>query len=719
MVLIGGIVPILLAVTAVAPQQQQQATAAQDRVPVARRIAATVQLAAQEYRIGVVDGRVVAKAEVDEAELFLQEAQRSVALLPPDVGRPAAADIAAMLRLAGSTAPADSLDARVRSLTAGLTERLGITLDELPAQTPSLARGAEIYQANCAGCHGAVGRADGPQAAGLEPPPTNLADGAALRGVSPLDYYRRISIGTAGTAMPAFEGRLPAEDRWAVALFASILRVPAPRGDVPPALRTFATTGKMTDDEVLDALGVESRMRPDALGRLAAVRTFQADHGDASAEVFATVRRQLDSAFVLARTGSPAASGRAFDAYMTFEQVERGVRAKNPGLAAELEAAFATLRTRAAGGATPAELGALRRQLEAGLENAERTLGDQLSPLNLFVQSFIILLREGLEAILIVGALMTFLSKMGAGERKRDIHIGVGAAIGASLLTAVALETIFVLSPAHREALEGGTMVLATVVLFYVSYWLLSKMEVVKWNHFVKSKVQDALDSGSALALASAAFLAVYREGFETVLFYKALFVTGSGGGTIAVVAGILAGAVVLVFVYIGINRFGVRLPLKPFFAFTSAFLYYMAFVFAGKGIAELQEGGLIGTTILPWAPRIPALGIYPTAESLGAQAVLVFLAIVALVWNFVLEPRRLRGVTSVMVPESTGTPMPAGAPPSGDSVAPASLAIAQSSMVELLRSLERMEADLAEMRAEVERMRRHLLGSQRPTTTR
>jgi high-affinity iron transporter len=719
MVLIGGIIPILLAATALAPQQQQQVTAAQDRVPVARRIAATVQLAAQEYRIGVVDGRVVAKAEVEEAELFLREAQRSVALLPPDVGRPAAADIAAMLRLAGSTAAPDSLDARVRSLTAGLTERLGITLDELPAQTPSLARGAEIYQANCAGCHGAVGRADGPQAAGLDPPPTNLADGAALGSVSPLDYYRRISIGTAGTAMPAFEGRLPAEDRWAVALFASILRVPAPRGDVPPALRTFATTGKMTDDEVLDALGVENRSEPDALGRLAAVRTFQADHADASAEVFATVRRQLDSAFVLARTGSPAASGRAFDAYMTFEQVERGVRAKNPGLAAELEAAFATLRTRAAGGATPAELGTLRRQLEAGLENAERTLGDQLSPLNLFVQSFIILLREGLEAILIVGALMTFLSKMGAGERKRDIHIGVGAAVGASLLTAVALETIFVLSPAHREALEGGTMVLAAVVLFYVSYWLLSKMEVVKWNHFVKSKVQDALNSGSALALASAAFLAVYREGFETVLFYKALFVTGSGGGTMAVVAGILAGSVVLVFVYIGINRFGVRLPLKPFFAFTSAFLYYMAFVFAGKGIAELQEGGLIGTTILPWAPRIPALGIYPTAESLGAQGVLVLLAIVALVWNFVLEPRRLRGVTSVMVPEPTAAAGTAAVAErlTADGASPASLAIAQSSMVELLRSLERMEADLAEMRAEVERMRRHLLGSHRTTT--
>ncbi len=715
MILSAGVLPILLAATALATQQP--APAPSDRVaPVARRIAATAELAAQEYRIGVVDGRVVAKGEVEEAGLFLQEARRSIALLPPDVGRPAGSDIDAMLHMVARTAPPDSLDARVRSLSSGLAERLGINLDELPAQTPSLARGAEVYQANCAGCHGAVGRGDGPEAAGLDPPPANLADGAALGGVSPLDYFRRISIGTAGTAMPAFEGRLPAEDRWAVALYASVLRLPAPRGEVPPSLRGFATTGTMTDDAVLNAVGVSDPSAPGALARVAAVRTFHAEAGAASAEVFAQVRRQLDSAFVLARTGSPEASARAFDAYMTFEQVERGVRAKNPGLASDLETSFASLRTRAAGGATPAELGAIRRQLEAGLENAERTLGDQLSPFNLFVQSFIILLREGLEAILIVGALMTFLSKMGAGERKRDIHIGVGAAIGASLLTAVALETIFVLSPAHREALEGGTMVLATVVLFYVSYWLLSKMEVVKWNQFVRGKVRDALDSGSALALASAAFLAVYREGFETVLFYKALFVAGSTGGTIPVLAGILAGSVVLVAVYIGINRFGVRLPLKPFFAFTSAFLYYMAFVFAGKGIAELQEGGLISTTILPWAPRLPPLGIYPTAESLAAQGLLVLLAIVALLWNFVLEPRRARRRAALATTVAAAARASVPAETMASDAAP--LALAHSSMVELLRSLERMEADLAEMRAEVERMRRHLLAS-RPATTR
>ena len=650
MTLIGGILSILLSAAslgAATPQQQPAAPAtSQDRAPVARRVAATAQLAAQEYRIGVVDGRVVAPAEVEEATLFLKESRRSAALLPATAGGPATAEIDALLRLVSASAPADSLDAHVRLLTDGLTHRLGITLDELPAQTPSLARGAEVYQANCAGCHGAIGRGDGPMAKGLQPAPANLADGAGLRDVSPLDYYRRISIGTVGTAMPAFEGRLPADDRWAAALYASILRVPAPRGDVPPALRAFATTGTMSDDQVLAALGEKNPTSAAAMGRLAAVRTFQADHtGAATAQVFDQVRMRLDSAFALARTGDSSASARAFDAYMTFEQVERGVRAKNPGLAAELETAFASLRTRAAGRrhARPSWTRSTGSSTPGSRTPSACWAISRLA-VNLFTQSFIIMLREGLEAILIVGALMTFLAKMGASQRKRDIHIGVGAAIGASLLTAVALETIFVLSAARREALEGATMMVATVVLFYVSYWLLSKMEVVKWNHFVKSKVQDALDSGSALALATAAFLAVYREGFETVLFYKALFVSGTASGAMPVAGGILAGSLVLVAVYIAISRFGVRLPLKPFFAVTSAFLYYMAFVFAGKGIAELQEGGLIGDhdRLVGAAPARRSASI-PTAESLLAQGVLVALAIVALVWNFVLQPRRVR----------------------------------------------------------------------------
>jgi high-affinity iron transporter len=243
-------------------------------------------------------------------------------------------------------------------------------------------------------------------------------------------------------------------------------------------------------------------------------------------------------------------------------------------------------------------------------------------------------------------------------------------------------------------------MLVAVLMLFYVSYWLLSKMEVAKWNRFVKGKVQNALTSGSALALASVAFLAVYREGFETVLFYKALLVAGGAAATMPVMAGIALGALVLLVVYYAINRFGVKIPLKPFFAVTSAFLYYMAFVFAGKGIAELQEGGLVSLTPVEWVPRVPQMGIYQTVETLTAQGILLALFVFALLWTFVIEPRRMR-VTRQMVPEPVvlvpGEPVP-------------------PSVVDrdMLRSLERMDADLAELRSEVERLKQKLLSGTR-----
>jgi high-affinity iron transporter len=636
--LIGAALPILLSV--LAPASIQQVAVAQDPGAIVGRVAATATLAAQEYRIGVADGRVIAEAEVDEARLFLQEARRSAAGLPVTSESNPVAALDSLLALVQRLGPPDSLDAGVRLLAGELARRYGVTLDQLPPRTPDLARGAEVYRVNCAGCHGDLGRGDGPLGAGLDPAPANLADWAALRDQSPLDFYRRVNIGVVGTAMPAFEDRLPAGDRWAVALYASTLRLPVASAEAPGRLQSFAATGKMSDAELLDSLGAAEDGSGGGLADLAAIRAHQGGASQAGLAL-AQVRAQVDSAYAMARTKDPAAGTMALNAYMTFEQVEREIRGKDAGMAAELEAEFAALRAEAVQGPGPG-LDAARARLTEGLDRAAVVLGEGLSPLNLFIQSFVIMLREGLEAILIVGALMTFLAKMGAGDRRRHVNAGILAAIVASLLTALALETVFHLSPAHQEALEGLTMIVATAVLFYVSYWLLSKMEVTKWTHFVKSKVHDAVTGGSAVALASAAFLAVYREGFETVLFYKALFISaGPVSGLAPIGGGMLLGAVLLVGVYLAMNRYGVRLPLKPFFAVTSAFLYYMAFVFAGSGVAELQEGGIVPMTPVPWAPRLPALGIHPTVESLAAQLVLVVLAAVALVWTFVVEPRR------------------------------------------------------------------------------
>ena len=185
MVLIGG---AALLSWGHPPRQSPTDPATQDPAPVVRRLAATAQLAAQEYRVGIVDGRVVSQAEVDEARLFLQESRRLRPALPAELSRGALAEIDSVLRLVGRMRRPDSVDARVRRLTDCAVRRSGSSLDEIPAQTPSLARGAEVYQANCAGCHGTLGSGDGPAAAGLEPKPANLADGPALMDQSPLDY---------------------------------------------------------------------------------------------------------------------------------------------------------------------------------------------------------------------------------------------------------------------------------------------------------------------------------------------------------------------------------------------------------------------------------------------------------------------------------------------------------------------------------------------------
>ncbi len=524
--------------------------------------------------------------EVAEAKLFIQQARFDLPLLPTAVRAAADSGLTHLAALLDRLAPADSI---ARAADA-LIRRIG-TDEPLPSRPPSLARGAAVFRERCAACHGEAGRGDGPKAKQVKgPPPPNLTDPTVMGGTSLLEIYRKIAIGVPGTAMPEFAADIPEEDRWAVAAY---------------------------------------------------VATFQYG-GSATAAAFAAVRRQIDSA-ITARSEQMA-----FGAYLTFEQVETDVRARNAALASELEAAFDALRTHVRR-ADPQELDAIRQRLLGGLEHAERVIVDRPSAMSLFVSSFILLVREGFEAILIVAALMTFLAKAGASEQRRHVARGAWVAVGASLLTGVLVELLFQVTPGQRGAIEGFTMLLAAAVLFYVSYWLLSKIEAAKWTAFVKDRMESALSSGSGRALSAVAFLAVYREGFETILFYKALFSSAGRAGPVPVLAGIAAGGVGLVAVYVVINQLGLRVAMKPFFAVTGVMLYYMAFVFAGKGVAELQEGAVVGLTVVEGVPRIPVLGVYPTVESLTLQGLLLLLAVVALAWA--MKPSSRQASTTASAP--------------------------------------------------------------------
>jgi high-affinity iron transporter len=272
-----------------------------------------------------------------------------------------------------------------------------------------------------------------------------------------------------------------------------------------------------------------------------------------------------------------------------------------------------------------------------------------------FLESFIIIVREGFEAIIVLGAVVAFLIKTGNRNRLRDIWWGTGVGLAASAILAVLMRTALSAVPASRDLIEGVTMVIAVFVLFSVSYWLISKVEGAKWQKFIREKVNTALSHGGGLALGFVAFLAVFREGAETALFYQALFTRGAD--VMAPVSlGLVAGFGSLAVIFTLFYRFGVRIPLRWFFSVTSGLLYYMAFVFAGTGLKELQEADAIPRTVIPGFPQVELLGIYPTVETLMAQGVLIALLLFAL-WRTLTpteaeEPAVEAGPRSAIPPE-------------------------------------------------------------------
>lgn len=256
---------------------------------------------------------------------------------------------------------------------------------------------------------------------------------------------------------------------------------------------------------------------------------------------------------------------------------------------------------------------------------------------SVLLQSFFILLREGFEAMLVIMALVTYLRRTDP-ERVNIVWYGVLWALVASLLTAWVMTSIYEVSGAAREALEGTTMLIAAAVLFYVSYWLISKRESDRWQQYINGQIDKAVERGSVYALGFAAFLAVYREGAETVLFYQALAL-GSSGQTMALVSGFLLALVSLVILFYLMRSATMRLPMGLFFGVTAVLLYYLAFVFVGKGVLELQEARWIAVTPLEWAPQIEWLGVFPTRESLMAQ--LIFLLPLPVAWWILSQRRR------------------------------------------------------------------------------
>ena len=416
--------------------------------------------------------------------------------------------------------------------------------------------------------------------------------------------------------------------------------------------RQFAALMKQAgSDDSIDAFGYSvTTLLDDVQEALQGVpapvsAAAQADDSATAGKDWSATQKELLNALAQAtqtyQAGDTAkAVGQVQDTYFDiFEAsgMENAVGARDANFKTELEGHFTKIVGLMNAGKDVASIQQEIAAFSAGLDKALELLGGNQGGIALFFFSLTIILREGLEALLIVAAVIAYIHKSGHGDKQKVINNSVCWALGASVITALLFQWLLTNAAAGREILEGVTMLIATLMLFGMSYWLLSKVEAQHWKAYLQKKIGTSLSQGSLIGLWLTSFLAVYREGAETVLFYFALAADAKTALDYGYLFGGLAvGIVILAVVYLIMRYSVVRLPLKPFFIFTGIFMYLMAFIFAGKGVAELIEGKAFTPTLIGDGTLFPKwmgdwLGIMPYRETLLPQLVLLAAALFAL----------------------------------------------------------------------------------------
>jgi high-affinity iron transporter len=593
-----------------------------------------------DYPHAIENGRIKSASEYAEMQEFAERMVTLANTLPDSdataQARRQAGDIRTLI-----AARADS--ARVRqaaqALRATLIDHFDVVL--VPRQIPDLTAGRALYQAHCAACHGSDGRGDGPRAAALNPSPINFHDGERARQRSLLGLYNTITLGVQGTAMAAFP-ELDERQRWALAFYVGSLYPSSDevqsgaaawtggdRPQVPLSLRQITTR---TPDELADELGPIAaaetaylRRNPQAVDR----------QSGAGGHIDFTLARLQDSVEAYQAGHHRQAYDLAVAAYLEgYELVEAPLRSVDADLMMRIEKGMMDYRQALRADAPPERIAGMASALAGQLQTArERLTETRLSPGVTFVSALIILAREGLEAILVLGAIAAFMMKTGRRDAMKYLHAGWVGALALGGVTWVVSEYLIEIGGSAREVTEGLTALVAAGILFYMGFWMHNKLNARRWQQFIQTRIRTALNEQALWSLAAVSFIAVYREVFETVLFYQALWLQVQPQAQPMVFAGALAAAAVLAVVAWLIFKFGLRLPLKQFFAASAAVMFVLAVVFAGKGVAALQEAGKLPTSPISF-PKIDILGIYPNLQSLGLQLLLIAIAGGLVLWN-------------------------------------------------------------------------------------
>ncbi|MBD3648095.1 MAG: FTR1 family protein [Pseudomonadales bacterium] len=585
-----------------------------------------------DYPEAVRDGEVINPAEYQEMVEFAGRIMSSVDGLDDSPAQAKLKIIAGdLVRAVADRASSEEISVLARALRTGLMTSYDVVLT--PREPPNLRTAAARYGTQCAVCHGAAGYGDGPAAQGLFPPPTNFRDQSRAEQRSLYGLFTTITLGVEGTSMVG-QPEMTDSERWSLAFYIGAMGTPA----------DIASNGKAVFERhpisLKDAVTQTPRQLAEMAGRTEAIAAWVRSNPDVlfpdQDDALNIAKAGLQASFNAYQSGDvDSAQRQAVIAYLDgFELVEAPLTNVDSGLMRETERAMMAYRHALQRRAPAEEVQARLDEAITLLQRSESALSSgSLSPAVAFTGSLVILVREGIEAILVLAALITFLIRSDRRDALVYVHGGWIAALIAGAATWLASSYLIDISGAAREMTEGMAALVAAVILLYVGFWMHQNADARRWNQFLQDKMHNALSSSTLWTLSVVSFLAVYREIFETILFYQALWIQVEDSAQASVIYGGIVAMVLLLSITWLFARFSVRLPLKQFFMGSAVLMVFLAFVLSGKGVVALQEAGTLRSDPISF-PTIDMLGIYPNIEALALQGIVLLSAIMAVLFE-------------------------------------------------------------------------------------
>ncbi|MBN8554148.1 MAG: cytochrome c/FTR1 family iron permease [Deltaproteobacteria bacterium] len=582
-----------------------------------------------DYAGAVKDGKVISDPEYAEQVEFIGMAYQMSEMLsqsPEYAGvKKNVAELKKLILAKASDKKVSPLAIQIKNDVLKISK-----IQMSPTQWPSFKNGSKLFQSQCASCHGVTGHGDGPAGKGLDPEPRNFQDGEYMKAISPFHSYNVIRLGIPGTGMLPFPA-LTDKEIWDLSFYVTGMRFESQKenfkdasfqGDKQSLLHDVAT---LSDDEL------RSKLQGSDEEKSAAITILRLNEEKENTSTFPVARAKLNEASDFYKSGKKSeARQSALMAYLQgIEPMEPKLKSLSSNIVTDLELAMGKVRAAIENSKSQEELDDSIIQANLQIDKSEAAIQDQeFSPWVAFSLAFGIVFREGFEAVLILIAILGVIRATGAKKASKFVHAGWIMALGLGVLAWFLSGLLIQMSGAQREMTEAITSMIAVVVLLYMGLWLHSKTEIKKWTSFIDGKVKAALEGNSRWGLFGLAFLAVFREAFETVLFMRAIWTEGGGDSRSALMGG-MASAFALIFILAwAFLKYSVRLPMRQLFAVCSWIMVGLTVILMGKGIHSFQEAGHISVTALNFI-NLPVLGIYPTVQTVVAQAVMLLICLV------------------------------------------------------------------------------------------